>query len=48
MTHETLTVDIELAKQYLIPEIAVALASEASQVLKIYHRKIMRQLALLL
>ena len=39
MAHETLMVDVELAKQYLGPEIAGALATAARQALKIYHRK---------
>ncbi len=39
MAYETLAVDVELAKQYLDPEIAEALAAAAEQALQIYHRK---------
>lgn len=42
MAHETLAVDVELAKQYLAPEIAAALAAAAGQALQICHRKTMR------
>lgn len=42
MAYETLTVDVELAKQYLGAEIADAFAQVAKQALEIYYQKAVR------